>query len=396
MDEAQPLEANAARPLTKVYVLYTGGTFGMAPDAAKPGAPLAPMDLDELQAALPDAGDLAPGVEITLERFTRILDSSSMAPQDWVGIAKRIEENYHAYDGFIIIHGTDTLAYTASALSFIFENLSKPVVITGSQLPLKNPRTDAKLNYAHALMIAGYKATNLPKIPEVVVVFADKILRGCRTRKMSASAWVGFDTPNCPPLGEIGEHVRIFENQIRKAPAQELDLQVNGIINPDVLDISLYPGLRADHLKQIMSLDNVKGVVFRTYGAGNASEETEFLEALRAGISDNDKVVVNITQCPQGMVDMGRYAASIGLLENGVISGLDLTPEAALTKLMVTMGTRVGDQVKVQMQISQRGEQSQNLFDFSFKPKPKKQKNPGGSLSRQTGVSTPPLWITPY
>jgi len=290
-----------------------------------------------------------------------------MLPSDWEGIAKRIERNYKEHDGFIVIQGTDTLAYTASALSFMLENLAKPVIVTGSQLPLNTELTDAKLNYGHALKIAGYKATDLPRIPEVIVVFADKVLRGCRTRKMSASAWTGFDSPNCPPLGEIGEHVRIFESQIRPAPPSGLEFQLNAVLNPDVLDISLFPGLRAEHLEKILGLPNVKGVVLRTYGTGNAPEDTAFLSALENGIKTNDKVVVNITQCPQGMVEMGLYAASVGLIDNGVISGLDMTPEAALTKLMVTMGTRVGEQVKLQMQISQRGEQAQNLFDFNFK-----------------------------
>ena len=357
-----------ADPLSRVYVLYTGGTFGMAPDIDTPGHPLRPMELDVLKKSLPDADKLAPGVAITLERFDNLLDSSSMTPKDWVAIAKKIEENYDDHDGFIVIQGTDTLSYTASALSFMLENLAKPVVVTGSQLPLPNPRTDANLNYGHALAIAGYKATDLPKIPEVVVVFADKILRGCRTRKMSASSWTGFETPNCPPLGEIGEHVRIFESQIRPAPPAGLDLQVNSDLNPNVMDMSLYPGLQAKNLKAILALEDVKGVVFRTYGTGNAPEDDDFLDALGEGIEKGDKVVVNITQCPQGSVEMGLYAASVGLIDKGVISGLDMTPEAALTKLMVTMGTRVGEQVKLQMQINQRGEQSQSLFDLNFEP----------------------------
>jgi L-asparaginase len=353
--------------VTRVYVLYTGGTFGMKPDFTTPGHPLRPMELDELETELPEPELLAPGAAVTLERFDRLLDSSSMTPNDWVNIARKIEQNYDTHDGFIVIQGTDTLSYTASALSFMLENLSKPVVITGSQLPLPNARTDAKLNYGHALQIAAYKATDLPRIPEVIVVFADKILRGCRTRKMSASSWTGFDTPNCPPLGEIGEHVRIFESQIRPAPAGGLDLQVNSVLDPDVLDISLYPGFRPEHLKSILSLGSVKGVVLRTYGTGNAPEDEPFLDALKTGIGDGNKTVVNITQCPQGSVEMGLYAASVGLLDNGVISGLDMTPEAALTKLMVTLGTRIAEQVKLQMQINQRGEQSQNLFDFNFK-----------------------------
>ena len=367
----KPAEVSAAThrstATTKVYVLYTGGTFGMQPDLDTPGHPLRPMELEDLRKSLPEADELAPGAEVTLERFERLLDSSSMTPTDWINIARKIEDNYDDHDGFIVIQGTDTLSYTASALSFMLENLSKPVIVTGSQLPLPNARTDAKLNYGHALQIAAYKTTDLPRIPEVIVVFADKILRGCRTRKMSASSWTGFDTPNCPPLGEIGEHVRIFESQIRPPPPVGLDLQVNSVLDPDVLDISLYPGLRPEHLKAILSLESVKGVVFRTYGTGNAPEDDAFLDALRTGIQRGAKTVVNITQCPQGAVEMGLYAASLGLLDNGVISGLDMTPEAALTKLMVTMGSRIGEQVKLQMQINQRGEQSQNLFDFNFK-----------------------------
>jgi L-asparaginase len=289
-----------------------------------------------------------------------------MTPRDWVLIAERISSNYREHDGFVVIHGTDTLSYTASALSFMFENLGKPIVMTGSQLPLSNSRTDAALNYGHAVMIAGHKATDLPLIPEVIVVFASRILRGCRTRKMSASAWTGFESPNAPALGAIGEHIKIYENQIRPAPAAGLALQLTTQLVPEVLDVSLYPGLTPAHLRSILSLDNVKGVVLRTYGTGNAPEDPDFLSALADGIAKEEKTVVNITQCPHGSVEMGLYAASVGLLDIGVISGLDMTPEAALTKLMVMLGNRVGDQIKLQMQINQRGEQSQNLFDLVY------------------------------
>jgi L-asparaginase len=359
-----------------VYVLYTGGTFGMHHDPKIPGGPLTPMEAAEIIPKLPEFEDI--GIRVKFDKLENLLDSSSMTPNEWILIAQRIKENYDKYDGFVIIHGTDTLSYTASALSFMFENLAKPIVVTGSQLPLINARTDARLNYGHAVMIAGYLATDLPLIPEVIVVFADKILRGCRTRKMSASAWTGFESPNAPTLGEIGEHVRIYENQIRPAPARDLDVQLNTELQTEVLDISLYPGLRVNHLREILNLDDVKGVVLRTYGSGNAPESPEFLEALRNGIENGNKTVVNITQCPQGSVEMGLYASSVGLLDNGVISGLDMTPEAALAKLMVILGTRIGGQVALQMQINQRGEQSQNLFDLVYK-EPNSGKVPNGN-----------------
>jgi L-asparaginase len=352
---------------SNVYVLYTGGTFGMEESDA-PGNPLIPIGPDRMEELLPPASGLKKGaiIDVKYDSLPVAIDSSSMTPRDWITIGKRIYANYKNYDGFVVIQGTDTLSYTASALSFMFENLGKPIVVTGSQLPLGNPRTDARLNYGHAVMVAGYKATDLPRIPEVVVVFADKILRGCRTRKMSASAWTGFESPNAPPLGEIGEHVRIYESQIRPPPSPDLEVQLNTELVSEVLDISLYPGLRPGHLASILSLDSVQGVVFRTYGTGNAPEDADFIAALSDGIKKENKTVVNITQCPQGSVEMGLYASSVKLLDVGVISGLDMTPEAALTKLMVILGTRIGDQIKLQMQINQRGEQSQNLFDLVY------------------------------
>ena len=351
---------------TRVYILYTGGTIGMAPeDPSKPASPLVPKPLDELLPYVPGLQQ-DKNLELEYESFEEPLDSSNLGPEHWIDMAKRIERVYDSFDGFIVLHGTDTMSYTSSALSFLFENLAKPVVITGSQLPISDVRTDAVMNLASAVQVAGYKAYGLPCIPEVVILFADKIIRGSRARKVSATSWAGFDSPNFPPLGHIGEHIRIDTTLLRTMPAAGQSFQVNTELCTRVMDIGLTPGFRASHLRHILvGLKDIDAIILRTYGTGNAPNYGAFLEVIEE-VSAAKKTVVNVTQCLQGMVEMGLYAASSGLLERGVISALDMTPEAALTKLMWTLGTKIGDQVVIQMQVNQRGEQSQNLFDLRY------------------------------
>jgi L-asparaginase len=350
----------------RVFVFYTGGTIGMAPqEPNKPGSPLVPQSLDKLKAYVPGLDDT--GIELGFGSFDKPLDSSNVGPRHWKDMAKAIEKEYDNYDGFVILHGTDTMAYTSSALAFMFENLAKPVVITGSQLPISHPRTDARQNFVNAVLIAGWKATELACISEVIVVFADKILRGCRTRKVTSIGWAGFDSPNYPPLGRIGEHIRINTELLRNTPKLGQRFQVNYDLSEDVMDIVLFPGLRASQLEGVLGLKNVKGILLRTFGAGNAPDYADFLDAINNATNGREsKTILNVTQCQEGMVEMGLYAASSALLERGVISGLDMTPEAGLTKLMWTMGTKIGDQISGQMQVSQRGEQSENLFDIRY------------------------------
>ena len=350
--------------MARVYVLYVGGTIGMAPAVPSvKGSPLVPKPLQELMPYVPGLDAL--DIELGYGTLTRPLDSSDMTPTDWIAIADRIQQEYVNWDGFVILQGTDTLAFTASALAFVLENLAKPVVLTGSQLPISDVRTDAKLNLVNAICVAGYKACGLPCIPEVVVVFADKILRGCRTRKLSSQALAGFDSPNFPPLGTIGESIEISERLIRIPPPEGARLQVHRDLSNRVLQVSLHPGMNPKSLKSMLAIEDVDAFVLQTFGAGNAPSNADFLTAL-ATARANNKTIVNVTQCIEGMVEQGLYQSSSKLQDLGVISCLDMTPEAALTKLMWTLGSQVGDQVAAQMQVNQRGEQSENLFDLHF------------------------------
>jgi len=324
---------------TKVFILYTGGTIGMATEEEdKPGSPLIPKPLSELLKYV--KGLDKENIELDYESFDEPLDSSDLEPDHWLEMAGRIEKAYDKHDGFVILQGTDTMAYTSSALAFMFENLAKPVVITGSQLPISDVRTDAVMNLVNAVHIAGYKAKGLPLIPEVVVVFADKILRGCRTHKVSGSSWAGFDSPNFPPLGTIGEHIRINTDLLRPLPSEGQKFQINRVMTNRVMEIALFPGFKPLHLKKVLSLEDVDAIVLRTYGSGNAPGYTAFLDVIKEVVCVDKKVIVNITQCVEGMVEMGLYAASTGLLERGVISVSGYDTGSSLDKTYVDTGNK--------------------------------------------------------
>lgn len=356
----------------KVYVLYTGGTFAMLPsNPDQPSSPLVPAGADRLREALRGLGQ-SRGIAWELRSLTEAdgsevgpLDSSAVGPQQWLTIATAIERVYADYDGFVVIHGTDTMAYTASALSFLLVNLGKPVVVTGSQSPIFVERTDATLNFLNALYVAGYKATGVPKVPEVTVCFGDHLLRGNRTRKVSVEARAGFASPNYPPLGSFGDTIRINRTRVRKAPPPGHPFYVHRQLDDRVMDLTLFPGVKGSQLRPFFEREDLKGFVLRTFGSGTTPRDPELLEAV-ALAARQGKMLLVVTQCLEGGVDLGRYDASATLLEPRIVSGFDLTPEAALTKLMWMMSLEEGPEMEAQIQMSHRGEQSHEHHHLTF------------------------------
>lgn len=334
-------------------------------------SPLVPADRDSLYQILKGAGR-ATGIEWDLVTLTeddgsemRPLDSSAVGPKHWLSIAAAIERHYQAYDGFVVIHGTDTLAYTASALSFLLVNLAKPVVVTGSQRPIFFERNDAQQNFLNALYVAGYSATGLPCVPEVTVCFGDHLLRGNRTRKVSVEARDAFSSPNYPVLGTFGQSIHIDSKRIREVPGEERPFYVHRRLEDRVMDLTLYPGIRGEQLSALFDRDDIHGFVLRTFGSGTTPRDPELLEAV-ARAARRGKVMLVVTQCVEGSVDLGRYDASTTLLEAGVVSGFDLTPEAALVKLMWILALEQGEELQAQIQLSHRGEQSYDHHHLVF------------------------------
>jgi len=349
------------KAVSKVLMICTGGTIGMLHKGNDPTKPLYPADWNGIQEHFSSLKGLPFRVQAA---EMPLIDSSDMSPDYWIGIARNIRDEYDNYDGFVILHGTDTMTYTATALSFLLENLTKPVLITGSQLPLAQPRSDAAQNLVTALTIAA--SYNVPTVPEVCILFNNVLLRGNRSRKVSSSGFAGFDSLNYRPLAEIGEHIKIDANLLRDVKTDVFF--INETLNKNVMILDIFPGIKAEILRHVFEFKGLRGVVLRTYGAGNAPTDKELLEEIRVAVQEKKIVVVNITQCLQGMVEMGLYTASAELSRIGVISGVDMTPEAALVKMMFLLG-QYADNIKIvkeQMQKNLRGEQSVNVFNFIY------------------------------
>lgn len=306
----------------KIYIAYTGGTIGM--QASKNGYVPVSGFLEETLNKMPEFH--RPEMpEFTLHEYPHLIDSSDMNPSHWQQIAEDIQANYEGNDGFIILHGTDTMSYTASALSFMLENLEKPVIVTGSQIPLAELRSDGQVNLLNALYIAA----NYP-IPEVSLFFNNKLLRGNRSRKLDADGFDAFDSPNCRPLLVAGINIEVVAGKVKEA-VNPKPLTVAKMQSQPIGVITLYPGISADVLKNTLQ-QPVNAMILLSYGVGNAPQNNDILTQLQSAY-DKDIVIVNCTQCLRGKVNMGGYATGHALQDVGVVSGLDMTPEAALAKL---------------------------------------------------------------
>lgn len=334
----------------KILLIYTGGTIGMIKDY-ETGA-LRAFNFDELLIKIPELRLL--DCEISTASFKEVIDSSNMNPIYWGELCTIIETHYDFYDGFVVLHGSDTMSYSASALSFMLEHLAKPVVFTGSQLPIGDLRTDAKENLITAVQVAALRKRNKPVITEVCLYFEYKLYRANRTSKVSAENFEAFASPNYPELLTSGVHLMINEGYLWK-PARKV-LKVHKRLVTEVLLLKLYPGISQCMVEAMLQVSCVKGIVLETFGAGNTTTQQWFIDALKAAIKRGIPIV-NVTQCTSGSVQMGNYETSVALKRMGIINGGDITTEAAVTKMMYLLGQQLGPKAfKSVFETSLRGE----------------------------------------
>ena len=334
-----------------ILLLYTGGTIGMIKDF-ETGA-LKAFNFNELLQNIPELNLLEHHIDTV--SFERPIDSSNMNLKFYLQIAEIIEENYDAYDGFVVLHGSDTMSYSASALSFMFENLGKPIIFTGSQLPIGDLRTDAKENLITSIQIAGLQRNGKPQISEVGLYFEYKLYRANRTTKVNAEHFQAFASPNYPALVQSGVHLAVNQTALWKRPPGR-KMKLHKTLNDQIALVKLYPGINKSMLEHIFSKEGLKGIVLETYGSGNAPTDDWFVDLLKKTIAKG-VVIVNVTQCTGGSVAMGQYETSSQLKKLGVVSGKDITTEAAVAKMMYLLARNLSPKVfKTIFETSIRGE----------------------------------------
>lgn len=339
---------------TSILVIYTGGTIGMVKDPES--GVLKPFNFDNIYQQIPMLKLL--DYHIGNYCFDPVIDSSNMNPKFWAAIAEVIEKNYETYDGFVVLHGSDTMAYTASALSFMLENLNKPVVLTGSQLPLGMIRTDGRENFITSIEIAAARIDDTPVVPEVCIYFENQLLRGNRTIKYNAENFQAFKSPNYPSLADVGVYIKYHHANIRKPNFK--NLKVNSLMDNSVSILKLYPGISENSVKAIVQTEGLKALILETFGSGNAPTEAWFLSLLEQTIKKGI-IILNVSQCQGGSVEMDKYQTGVTLQNIGVISGNDITTEAAITKLMFLLSNENSiPNIQKKLTTSLRGEITTN------------------------------------
>ena len=317
----------------RVLLIYTGGTIGMGRNPKTDA--LEPLDFNHLIENLPEFKSIT--TQIDVYQFTPAIDSSDMNPRLWAQIVRIIADQYEQYDGFVVLHGTDTMAFTASALSYMLENLTKPVILTGSQLPISQLRTDGKENLVTSIEIASaYHQDGTPIVPEVCIYFSGKLLRGNRSTKINADGFNAFDSFNYPHLADAGVNIVYHEEYILK-PDYTKPMKPHFVMDPNVVVFTLFPGIQENIVRHILDAPELRSIVMRTYGSGNAPQKPWLMHLLKQA-TEHGINIVNISQCAAGTVEMARYDNGYQLKNAGVISGYDATVESTVTKLMHLQG----------------------------------------------------------